>query len=287
MNTAHHDGEPRGGDVIVDGLRLHYLDWGGDGPPILFLHATGFLGRIYGPILRELRRAGHVYSYDQRGHGESELPRRPIDGWHTTAVDLEGFIDAMGWRGVRGIGHSAGATAIGAVGGRRPELIARAVLVEPVILDLTTPPVRRPTELRERTLKRKRVFDSAAAMYENFRTKPPCDTWREEILRDYCEFGSFETHHGERALRCSPEIEARVYETSRDFDGLGMMLRCPAPMLVLFGEKSDAPGVLLADRVAREAPRAHVEIIPETTHFLPMERPELVARKALEFFAAE
>jgi pimeloyl-ACP methyl ester carboxylesterase len=287
MNTAHHDGEPRGGDVIVDGLRLHYLDWGGDGPPILFLHATGFLGRIYGPILRELRRAGHVYSYDQRGHGESELPRRPIDGWHTTANDLEGFIDAMGWRGVRGIGHSAGATAIGAVGGRRPELIARAVLVEPVILDLTTPAARRPTELRERTLKRKRVFDSAAAMYENFRAKPPCDTWREEILRDYCEFGSFETHHGARALRCSPEVEARVYETSRDFDGLGMMLRCPAPMLVLFGEKSESPGVLLADRVAREAPRARVEIIPETTHFLPMERPELVARKALEFFAGE
>ncbi|MBE3604340.1 alpha/beta hydrolase [bacterium] len=286
MDTAKYDGEPRGGDVIVNGLRLHYLDWGGDGPPILFLHATGFLGRIYAPILRELRRAGHVYSYDQRGHGESELPRRPIDGWHTTADDLEGFIDAMGWKTVRGIGHSAGATAFGAVGSRRPELIARVVMAEPVILDPTTPPARRPTELRERTLKRKRTFDSVEAMFENFRAKPPCDTWRAEILRDYCEFGTFETHHGARSLRCSPEIEARVYETSRDFDGLGLMLKCPAPMLVLFGEKSDSPGILLADRVRREAARARVEVIPETSHFMPMEQPELVARKTLEFFAA-
>ena len=286
MNTAKHDGEPRGGDVIVNGLRLHYLDWGGDGPPILFLHATGFLGRIYAPILRELRRAGHVFSYDQRGHGESELPRRPIDGWHTTADDLEGFIDAMGWKAVRGIGHSAGATAFGAVGSRRPELIAGVVMAEPVILDLTTPPARRPTELRERTLKRKRTFDSVEAMFENFRSKPPCDTWRTEILRDYCEFGTYETHHGNRSLRCSPEIEARVYETSRDFDGLGLMLACPAPMLVLFGEKSDSPGILLAERVGREAARARVEVIPETSHFMPMEQPELVARKALEFFAA-
>jgi pimeloyl-ACP methyl ester carboxylesterase len=55
---------------------------------------------------------------------------------------------------------------------------------------------------------------------------------------------------------------------------------------VLFGEKSDSPGILLAERVAREAARARVEVIPETSHFMPMEQPELVARKALEFFAA-
>ena len=42
--------EPRGGDLEVNGVRLHYLDWGGDGDPIVVLHATGFIGRIYRPI---------------------------------------------------------------------------------------------------------------------------------------------------------------------------------------------------------------------------------------------
>jgi len=41
--------EPKSGDVVVNGIRLHYLDWGGDGTPILLLHATGFLGAIYRP----------------------------------------------------------------------------------------------------------------------------------------------------------------------------------------------------------------------------------------------
>src|SRR5207245_4181139 len=151
--------EPKGGNVIVNGLRLHYLDWGGNGPPIVILHATGFLGRIYRPIAEALRSIGHVYSYDQRGHGDSELPTTPIDGWELTTNDLEGFITGVGLSGVRGFGHSAGATAIGAVASRRPDLIVRAVLVEPVILDPANLP-EGPGDLYERTLKRRPAFES-------------------------------------------------------------------------------------------------------------------------------
>jgi pimeloyl-ACP methyl ester carboxylesterase len=88
--------EPIGGDLTVNGVRLHYLDWGGDGPPIVILHATGFLGRIYRPIAEVLRSAGHVFSYDQRGHGDSEHPALDAIGWDHTAGDLEGFLTAMG-----------------------------------------------------------------------------------------------------------------------------------------------------------------------------------------------
>jgi pimeloyl-ACP methyl ester carboxylesterase len=63
--------EPRSSFVKVNGVRLHTLDWGGDGPPVVILHATGFLGCIYRPLAERLRAIGHVYSYDQRGHGDS------------------------------------------------------------------------------------------------------------------------------------------------------------------------------------------------------------------------
>jgi pimeloyl-ACP methyl ester carboxylesterase len=72
---------------------------------------------VYRPIALALRSAGHVYSYDQRGHGDSS---RPADGdysWASTAADLKAFILAMKLKGVRGVGHSAGATAIGALAG--------------------------------------------------------------------------------------------------------------------------------------------------------------------------
>jgi pimeloyl-ACP methyl ester carboxylesterase len=281
MTTQLSYGEPKDGDLVVNGVRLHYLDWGGEGPPVVLLHATGFLGAIYRPIAQALTAIGRVYSYDQRGHGDSERPQNDIYGWDITANDLEGFIMALGLRGVRGIGHSAGATAIGAVASRRPELIARAMLVEPVIFDMNDPAMQRPSELRDRTLKRKRSFDSVEAMFENFEHKPPYKTWRPEILRDYCERGTYPAADGKRVLKCVPEVEAEIYTTSRNFDGFGHIMRCTRPLLVLFGEESDAPGLPLAPRLAAENRR--VVIVPHTTHFIPMEDPELTARMALEF----
>jgi pimeloyl-ACP methyl ester carboxylesterase len=285
MSTHPAPSEPRDGDLIVNGIRLHFLDWGGDGAPIVLLHATGFLGRIYRPITQALTAIGHVYSFDQRGHGDSERPRNDIYGWDLTAGDLEGFILAMSFKDVRAIGHSAGATAIGVVASGRPDLISRAMLVEPVIFDLADPVVSRPSEMYARTLKRKRTFDTVEAMFQNFEHKPPYNTWRKEILRDYCERGTYIDATGKRVLKCHPEVEAEIYATSRNFDGLGYIMRCSAPLLVLFGERSDAPGLALAPRLAAEDRR--VEIVPGTTHFIPMEEPELTAPMAVEFLAGE
>jgi pimeloyl-ACP methyl ester carboxylesterase len=58
-------------------------------------------------------------------------------------------------------------------------------------------------------------------------------------------------------------------------------MRCNVPLLVLFGEQSDAPGLPLAPPLAAENRR--VVIVPGTTHFIPMEEPELTARMALDF----
>ena len=44
----------REGAVDSDGVAIHYLDWGGDGPPLVLIHATGFLGAIWRPIAERL-----------------------------------------------------------------------------------------------------------------------------------------------------------------------------------------------------------------------------------------
>src|SRR5262249_25240911 len=153
-------------------------DWGGSGEPIVLLHATGFLGRIYAPIAEALTHIGHVYGYDQRGHGDSGQSPDGEYNWHRTMEDLEGFIVAKGFRAVRGFGHSAGPTGIGSLAEKRPDLTARAVLAEPVVFESPTAPElgwRNP--FIESTLKRKRVFESIDAMVKNFDNKPPFATW--------------------------------------------------------------------------------------------------------------
>lgn len=280
--------EPRSSFVSVNGIRLHTLDWGGDGAPIVILHATGFLARIYRPLAERLRAIGHVYSYDQRGHGDSSAAPGGEYSWDATMRDLAGFITAMGWSGVRAVGHSAGATAIGSLASERPDLIARAVLAEPVIFESPEAPElgwRNP--FIERTLKRRRTFDSVEAMYSNFENKPPYNTWRKDILRDYCEFGTRATSDGKRELKCAPEIEAKFYETARDFDGLGRILRCTAPLLVMFGARSDSLGASLSGKVAERLKNGRVIDVADTGHFLPMEKPEYVADQTIEFFKSE
>lgn len=283
MNRHH----PKSIHLNVNSLRLHALDWGGEGDPIVVLHATGFLGRIYRPIAEALRAVGHVWSYDQRGHGDSAAALAPDEyNWAHTMNDLAGFIEAMGWKGVRAFGHSAGATAIGALACERPELISRAVLAEPVVFESpTAPEMEWRNPFIERTLKRKRVFDTAEAMFRNFDRKPPYDTWRKDMLRDYCDFGGRPALDGRHELKCAPEIEARFYMTSRDFDGLGRILRAPIPLLILFGARSDSLAVSLAEKIAAQRRSGRVETIADAGHFLPMEKPELVARMAVEFLS--
>ena len=280
--------EPKSGFVNVNGIRLHTLDWGGEGEPIVLLHATGFLGRVYRPLAERLCAIGHVYSYDQRGHGDSATaPDRNYD-WTLTMKDLEGFIATMGWRNVRAIGHSAGATAIGGLAAERPDLVSRAMLVEPVIFESPTAPElgwRNP--FIEKTLKRKRVFDSVEAMYSNFDRKPPYNTWRKDILRDYCEFSTRPTRDGKRELKCTPEIEAKMYETAVEFDGLQRILNCKIPLLIMFGSPSDSLGATLSGKIADQLKTAQVIDVPDAGHFLPMEKPEYVADQAVKFLSAK
>lgn len=281
--------EPRSFFVDANGIRLHCLDWGGSGAPIVILHATGFVGSVYRPIALALREAGHVYSYDQRGHGDSS---RPADGdysWERTADDLKGFIATLKLEGARGFGHSAGATAIGGLAGERPDLISRAVLAEPVVFDDTASDAdsARQSELYTRTVRRKRWFESVEATFRNFESKPPYHTWQREMLREYCEHGTRPTPDGGVELKCVPEVEAEFYMRSREYAGLPLILNSCAPLLVMFGAESDSVGNAISEKIAARLKHGRVVTVPDTGHFMPMEQPEEVARLALEFFSEQ
>jgi pimeloyl-ACP methyl ester carboxylesterase len=280
--------EPESRWLDLEDVRIHYLDWGGDGQPIVILHATGFHSRTYRVFAEALRAIGRVYAMDQRGHGDSGLARSGRYNWYATMHDLAEFIEALSLVRVRGFGHSAGATAIGALACERPELVARAVLVEPVVFESPNAPElgwRNP--FIERTLKRKRVFASVNAMYANFEQKPPYASWRRDILRDYCDYATRPTADGKRELKCAPEVEAKYYESSRDFDGLGRILRAERPLLVMFGASSDSLGYTLSDKIAAGLKRGRVLNVAGAGHFLPMERPELVIRESIEFLRGD
>jgi pimeloyl-ACP methyl ester carboxylesterase len=57
--------------IARDGVRLSYLDWGGAGDPIVFLHGGALTGHTWDLVCIGLRDAHRCIALDLRGHGDS------------------------------------------------------------------------------------------------------------------------------------------------------------------------------------------------------------------------
>lgn len=94
---------------VVDGLRLHALDWGTPGrPPVLFLHGGGQTARTWDLVCLALRAELHCLALDQRGHGDSEWSYGFDYTPESHARDFVGFLDARGLDRVAVVGMSMG-----------------------------------------------------------------------------------------------------------------------------------------------------------------------------------
>ncbi|MEA2716219.1 MAG: hypothetical protein QOI99_536, partial [Actinomycetota bacterium] len=56
-------------------------DLGGDGPPLVLVHATGFCGGVLRPLAAGLGGSFHAWAVDVRGHGASVTPDGLDFGW--------------------------------------------------------------------------------------------------------------------------------------------------------------------------------------------------------------
>ena len=55
----------------VGDLSVRYLDWGGDGPPVLALHGLASSANWYDLVSPLLKQNYRVIAPDQRGHGKT------------------------------------------------------------------------------------------------------------------------------------------------------------------------------------------------------------------------
>ncbi|MFZ2343711.1 MAG: alpha/beta fold hydrolase, partial [Candidatus Microthrix parvicella] len=117
-------GHPTAIITSADGLELALWHLGGEGPPLLLAHATGFAGGIWQPVAAHLTDRASCWAVDFRGHGHS--PAKPDDMvWTRVTEDAiaaaEYIVEATGTP-VGAAGHSMGGAAVLAAAARRPEL---------------------------------------------------------------------------------------------------------------------------------------------------------------------
>src|SRR5436309_10478555 len=114
----------------VNGLRLHRLELGGSGSPILCLHGVTGQAWVWHDAIEPLLPIGQVMSLDMRGYGDSQWS---ADAAYTTddhVADLEGLVASLGPGAVDLAGSSWGGLVALAFASRNPGLVRRLALVD-------------------------------------------------------------------------------------------------------------------------------------------------------------
>ena len=166
----------------------------------------------------------------------------------------------------------------------RPETYRALLLVDPTIFPLEQ--YGGPAPDAAFTLRRKNRWTSADEMFDRFKNRAPFAEWDPRILRDYCDYGILPDGDG-YVLACPPPVEASIYENSKQPESniYSEVARVPHPVVVMRAGRTRNADVfdLSASPTAPELASCFRNgrdlVLPDASHFIPMEHPEeLVAQ---------
>jgi pimeloyl-ACP methyl ester carboxylesterase len=272
------------------GVEIATYHLGGDGPPVMLIHATGFHGRCWIPLARELTSCFTVWAIDQRGHGASgKAPGGNYHDWSLFVDDLLTVLDVLGPGPWRGIGHSLGGAVLFMAEARQPGTFLNLCCYEPVVF----PPTSGSPDgfggripMAELARKRRATFPSRRAAYDNYGSKPPLDRLHPDALDAYVTFGFVDVPQGGVTLACEREDEASVYEGAPGSGAWEHLADVRPPVILLGGEDKSDPVSYVLEDVARHLPRGGARRFPGLDHFGPFEDPAGVGTVMAEALGA-
>ena len=117
--------------VDVNGLNLHYLEWGdAANPTVLMLHGRSQQAHSWDFVSLALSERFHVLALDQRGHGDSDWATDGDYSIEAQQTDIDGFVEALGLDGFVLIGHSMGGRNAYVWAGRHPRALKALMIVD-------------------------------------------------------------------------------------------------------------------------------------------------------------
>lgn len=237
-----------------------------------YSHATSFCGAVWDPIVEQV--GGEHLVWDQIGHGQASGLPRPFDWW-VFGADVAKTVSEAGGP-VIGVGHSMGGTALVMAELLVPGSFDYLVLLEPILLPPPFAP--RDNPVAGSAERRRATFSSLSEARDHLRSKPPFATWHQAAFEGYLRDGFRLTGDGTGVtLSCDPNDEAEIYRTAFAHGAWDRLGEVDVPTLVLAGADSDTHDQALIREIAARFPSAGFEIVTGVGHFLPMERPDLVA----------
>jgi pimeloyl-ACP methyl ester carboxylesterase len=274
--------EPTHRFVEVEGIKLHYLDWGGDPNKHTFVLLHGGAAHVHwwdgvAPLLVPY---GRVIALDFRGHGRSQWARPPHYGPHYYVVDVRGLIGHLGTRVIL-VGHSMGGAVAQWVAVQHPELLEALIVVDS---PHGPPPLFRRLMWRWRRKAqggKRPELRSADDIIRRFRLSPPDTYLTRDDLHRLGLLGAEELPDGRWAFRFDPETRAW-----RKVEGKTRKPKIKAlkmPVLILRGEQSGLVSARTSRRMERKVKGSIYKQIPRAYHHVPLDNPGDTAAAIAEF----
>jgi pimeloyl-ACP methyl ester carboxylesterase len=253
--------------VTLDGLKFHYLDWSGDGPPLVMLH--GFTGHAHSwdHTAAALSDRYRVLALDQRGHGDSGWA--PRYGSRPMIDDVLAFFDALQLGAVTLMGLSMGGNVAYLFAAAHPERVQRLI-----VLDIGPEVAPVGAERIAAGLSATDVFaseDEAVAQARAANPRPTDESLRHRVahnLRPQAD-GTF-TFKWDKALRDGSA--ARDDHTVEERWNAWRAVR--GPVLLVRGDDSDVLAPQTAQRMLAENPNATLAVVADCGHSIPLDQPE-------------
>lgn len=266
--------------VSPSGLTLAVHDWGGTGAPVLLAHPTGFHGVVWRPVAERLVAAGRrVWSFDFRGHGDSDPSPDGRYSWHEFADDADAVLDHLGLRGDPDLlvcGHSKGGAALLLVAHRDPTAFPRLWAFEPIVFPFEDTDVEPDPDnpMASAARRRRAVWDSRDEVFASYSARPPLNALTADALHAYVDYGFRDLPDGTVELKCHPEHEAAVFTMGIANGVYGVLEHVAVPVLVACGTDTDAITPKFAERIVARLPQGTLEVWDGLGHFGPIEDPD-------------
>lgn len=259
-----------GAHVRANGIRQHYLRYGGRGQPLVIVPGITSPAITWGFVGERLGETFDTYVLDVRGRGLSEGGPHLKYTLDDYARDVADFAAALGLKQYVVVGHSMGARIAARLGHRHPENIARLVIVDPPVSGPGRRPYVRPLSFYMESINQARrgLLD-----VESVRATYP--SWSEENLRLRAEW----------LHTCD---DTAIAETVRGFQEEEIHSNLAAltmPTLLVVAGKGGVISDADIAEIRALAPSIAVKKIEHTGHMIPFEDLEAFLQAMEDFLA--
>ena len=251
--------------ATVNGIRLHYLDWGNpDKPPLIMLHGIGRLAHTFDHIAPRFTDRFHVMAIDMRGHGDSAWDPNAAYLVEDYTKDLEALVGQLQLRNLTLWGNSTGGRVVQVYAGLHPENVA-ALIVEDVGPE-------RPRSIADGFARQVQQDAKGWASEDELvaQLKTGNQGISEDQLRTYAHFGTKRGPDGRIIWKRDPNLAKGFVETE-----LWQYVRkISSPTIYIIGGRSTIVPADTQEQLKKTIKGVQVVTMPGLGHYPSQEKPD-------------